>query len=121
MDLIFISELRLDVRVGVYDWEREAPQKIQFDLEIGLPGARAGTSERLEDTIDYAAVVTRIEQSAADRHFPLLEGLAERVATLVLEEFRAPWVRVSVAKLGAHRAVRRLGVTIERGTRTGGR
>jgi 7,8-dihydroneopterin aldolase/epimerase/oxygenase len=117
VDTIFISELRLDILVGVYDWEQKVPQKVQLDLEIALPGTRAGSSDRLADTIDYAAVVARIEQSLADSRFGLLEKLAEHVAGLVTGEFGAPWVKVSVAKLAPLARVRRLGITIERGTK----
>lgn len=117
MDTIFISELRLEILVGVYDWEREVPQKVQIDLEIALPGADAGTSDRLSDTIDYAAVVGRIEQSLAGSRFGLLEKLAEHVAGLVMREFGSPWVKVSVAKLAPLRNVKKLGITIERGAR----
>lgn len=116
MDTIFISDLRLDILVGVYDWERKVPQKVQFDIEIGLPARKSGELD-LADTIDYAAVVSRIEASLADRHTGLLENLAEHVAQMILREFKSPWVRVSVAKLAALKNVKRLGVTIERGTR----
>ena len=116
MDTIFISDLRLDILVGVYDWERKVPQKIQFDIEIGLPKRKSGDLE-LADTIDYAAVVARIEGSLAEKHVGLLENLAEQVAQMILREFKSPWVRVSVAKLAALKNVKRLGVTIERGTR----
>ena len=115
MDTIFISELRLEVLVGVYDWESQVPQKVQFDLEFALPDARAAQSGQLADTIDYAAVVRRLEQSLADSHFGLLEKLAEHVADILMREFRSPWVRISVAKLAPLKGVRRLGVTIERG------
>ena len=117
MDTIFISELRLDMLIGVYDWEKQAPQKVQFDLEIGLPARKPGDVE-LGSTIDYAAVVSRIEASLAGRHIALLENLAEHVAQLVMREFKSPWIKVSVAKLAALKTVKRLGVTIERGTRT---
>ena len=117
MDTIFISELRLEILVGVYDWEKQVPQKAQFDLEFALPGGKASQSGNLADTIDYAAVVARIEQSLAGTHFGLLEKLAEHVADILMREFKSPWVRVSVAKLAPLRPVRRLGVTIERGTR----
>ena len=115
MDIIFISELRLDVLVGVYDWEAKVPQKVQLDLEIALPGTRAGSTDRLADTIDYAVVVARIEQSLSGSRFGLLEKLAEEVAGLVMKEFGAPWVKISVAKLAPLRTVRKLGITIERG------
>ena len=117
VDTIFISELRLEALVGVYDWESQVPQKVQFDLEFALPGGKAAQSGRLADTIDYAAVVGRLEQSLAGSHFGLLERLAEHVADILMREFKAPWARISVAKLAPLKGVRRLGVTIERGTR----
>ena len=117
MDTIFISELRLDILVGVYDWEQQVPQKVQFDLEFAAQDARAAQSGMLSDTIDYAAVVARLEESLKARHFGLLEKLAEHVAELVMRDFKAPWVKVSVTKLAPLKNVRRLGVTIERGSR----
>ena len=115
VDTIFISELRLDIRVGVYDWETQVPQKVQFDLEFALPDAKAAQSGKLADTIDYAAVVGRLEESLKGQHFGLLEKLAEHVAGLLMRDFKSPWVRISVAKLAPLKSVRRLGVTIERG------
>lgn len=120
MDIIFISELRLSIKVGVYGWEKVVPQAVQFDLEIGLPGMRAAHTHSLDDTIDYAKVVARIETMTRDTHFPLVEKLAEDIAQIIVGEFKAPWVKVSVAKLGALKNVKRLGVTIERGTKTQG-
>jgi dihydroneopterin aldolase len=115
MDTIFISELRLDILVGVYAWEQQVPQKVQFDIEFALHDARAAKSGMLSDTIDYAAVVARLEESLKATHFGLLEKLAEHVAELVMRDFKAPWVRVSVTKLAPLKSVKRLGVTIERG------
>ncbi len=117
MDTIFISELRLEILVGVYDCEQQVPQKVQFDLEFALPDAKAAKSGMLSDTIDYAAVVGRLEESLKGKHFGLLEKLAEHVSELVMRDFKAPWVRVSVTKLAALKNVKRLGVTIERGNR----
>jgi 7,8-dihydroneopterin aldolase/epimerase/oxygenase len=115
MDVIFVSDLRLDILIGVYDWERKVPQTVQFDLEVGLPGRKATQSDKLADTLDYAAIVARVEANLAENHFSLLERLAEHVAQLLLRDFGAPWVKVSVTKLAPLRNVRRLGVTIERG------
>ncbi len=114
MDIIFISELRLSVRLGIYEWEKIAPQTVQFDLEIALADARAAQSNSIDDTIDYAKVVARIEALTRDTHFPLVEKLAEDIAQIILGEFKAPWVKVSVAKLAALKNVKRLGVVIER-------
>ena len=47
MDVIFISDLRLDILIGVYDWERKVPQTVQLDLEIGIPDASRPRSDRI--------------------------------------------------------------------------
>lgn len=117
MDIIFINELKLDMLIGVYDWERKVPQTVQLDLEVGIPGDRAAQSDQLADTIDYAAIVSRIEASLRENRFSLLEKVAEHVAQVILRDFKSPWVKVSITKLAPLRNVRRLGVTVERGER----
>jgi dihydroneopterin aldolase len=44
----------------------------------------------------------------------MVEGLATAVGRIVIKEFGAPWVKVSVAKPGAIPAAREVGVVIER-------
>src|SRR3972149_6442309 len=117
MDIIFIHELRIDTLIGIYEWEKQTPQTIQLDLEVGLPGEHASKSGKIGDTIDYSKIVGRIEQLFKEQHFSLLEKAGESIADLITREFKAPWVRVSVAKLAPLKNVRRLGVTIERGRR----
>ena len=117
MDIIFISELKIDTLIGIYEWEQQAPQTIQLDLEVGLPGQHAAKSGKIADTIDYSKIVGRVEQLFREQHFLLLEKAGATVANVITSEFKAPWVKVSIAKLGALRNVKRLGVTIERGKR----
>ena len=115
MDLIFINDLRASTLIGIYPREKALPQTVEISLQIGTSTASAGASDDIGDTIDYAQVVDRLRSELAIRHFNLLERLAEYVATLLLEDFGATWVRVSIAKLGMMQGVRRVGVVIERG------
>ena len=115
MDIIFISELRIETRIGIYPQELQVAQTVQLDLEIGLRGSHAAQSDRIEDTIDYAAVVAAIKQLFAQQHFSLLEHAAESIAQLVINDFKAPWLRVTIAKLTPLAGVKRLGISIERG------
>ena len=117
MDTIFISEFRIETRIGIYAWEQTVAQTIQLDIEVGLPGEHAAKSGKINDTIDYSKIVGRIEQLFRDEHFQLLEKAGETIADIILGEFKAPWVRLSIAKLGALRNVKKLGITIERGKR----
>jgi dihydroneopterin aldolase len=114
MDKIFIHDLRVETRIGVYEWERHLPQTIRLDLEIGMASDKAFTSGELADALDYSAVVSRIQAFARGSPPPLLERFTHEVAQLVLAEFGAPWVKVRVAKLAALAGVRELGIEIER-------
>lgn len=119
MDVLFLREFELELIIGIYEWERKVPQTVRIDLEIGLPEHRAGDSDDVADSIDYGAVAGRVRETVAQRHFNLVEALAEHIARLVREEFGAPWARVSVTKLAIVRGVRQLGIVIERGERGG--
>lgn len=114
MDIIFIEDFRVEARIGIYPRELAVSQTIELSLQMGVSTASAGASDNIRDTIDYAVVVDRLRQDLGSQRFGLLEKLAEHVATLILEEFRASWVRVSVAKLGMMPGVKRVGVIIER-------
>ncbi|MEI6303157.1 MAG: dihydroneopterin aldolase [Betaproteobacteria bacterium] len=118
MDIIFIRELRLNAWVGIYKREKLAPQVVQVDLEIGVPPA-VFKSERVADTIDYAVVVERLRQLFADTRFGLVENMAERIASIIIDDMKAPWVRVSVGKIGIIKEAKRVGVTIERSRKSG--
>lgn len=117
MDIVFLEEIKLDIIIGIYEWERKVPQTIRIDIDIGLPHSRGGETDDIADTIDYGAVMARIRQTATEIHFSLVEALAEHIAALIRTEFGAPWVKVSVSKLGMLRGVKRLGIVIERGER----
>ena len=115
MDIIFLREIRLDARIGIYKREKTITQTVELDLEIALPDDRVFKSGKVADTIDYAVVIERIRAALVEQHYGLVENLAEHVAQILLGEFHAPWVRVSIAKVGAQRSARRVGVSIERG------
>ena len=115
MNAIFIHDLRVQTRIGVYEWEAALAQTIRLDVELGLPSDDVFRSGDFADALDYAAVVKRLQAFAADHPHKLLERFAQAVADLLMRDFGAPWVKVRVAKLAAIPGVKELGVVIERG------
>jgi dihydroneopterin aldolase len=114
MDTIFISELKVKTKLGVPEWERMTPQTIILDIEIGYDLSKAGKSDAIADTIDYGAVVARIQATLKEHSFQLVEALAEHICQLILKEFKAKNVKVKVAKPGVLAGLKALGVVIER-------
>ncbi len=113
-DIIYLSDLRIDTVIGVYDWERRIRQTVSVDLEMAADIRRAAASDAIEETLDYKAVAKRLLEFVGAAEFQLVETLAERVAGIVLDEFAVPWVRVRINKQGAVRYARDVGVIIER-------
>jgi len=117
MDIVYIKELQVETVIGIYDWEREIRQLVSLDLEMGADISRAAQSDRIEDTLDYKAVAKRLIGFIGDSEFELVETMAEQIATLVLNEFNVPWLRLRLSKPGAVRDAQDVGVIIERGTK----
>jgi dihydroneopterin aldolase len=114
MDTIFISELKVQTKLGVPDWERILPQTIILDIEIGYDLSKACMSDAIADTIDYGAVVGRIRETLSEHSFRLVEALAEHICQLIFTEFAGLNVRIKVAKPVVLPGLKALGVIIER-------
>jgi 7,8-dihydroneopterin aldolase/epimerase/oxygenase len=115
MDTIVIRDLRVEVLIGIYKRERYVAQTVSIDLDIGIPGAAVFASDKVADTVDYAQVAIKVKALGASRHFRLVETFADRIAKLLLEEFKAPWVKVTASKIGILPNAKFVGVAIERG------
>ena len=118
MDIVYISDLRIETIIGIYDWEREIRQIVSIDLEMAADNRKAAATERIEDALNYKAVAKRLIRFVEESEFHLVETLAERVAEIVLEEFDVDWLRLKLGKPGAVTGSREVGVIIERGERS---
>jgi len=117
MDMVYLHGLKIECIIGVFEWERRIKQTVILDLDLAVDATRAARSDRIEDALDYKAVARRVTEYVTRSEFQLVETLAERVAGLVREEFKVPWVRVRVNKKGAVRGAADAGVVIERGAK----
>ena len=113
-DIVFIEDLRIQTVIGIFDWEREITQTVSLDLEMNFDSARAGASDRIEDTLDYKSVAKRLIAFVEASEFQLVEPLAEHCAQIVLNEFPVSRVRLKLSKPGAVRGSSAVGVTIVR-------
>ena len=115
MDSILVRDLRVDVLIGIHKRERYVAQTVSIDLDIGIPGTAVFKSDKVADTVDYEQVALKIKALAASGHYRLVETFADRIAKLLLEDFKAPWVRVTASKIGILPNAKFVGVSIQRG------
>ena len=115
MDIVYISDLRIETIIGIYDWEREIRQIVSIDLEMAADNRKAAATESIDDALNYKAVAKRLIRFVEESEFQLVETLAERIAEIVLDEFDVDWLRLKLGKPGAVTGSREVGVIIERG------
>ena len=117
MDTIFLTELKVDTIIGIWEWERRIRQTVVIDLEMSADIAKAAATDEVADTLNYKSVAKRVQDFVADSSFQLVETLAEKIAAIIRDEFDVQWVKVRVNKPGAIRGSKDVGVLIERGDR----
>jgi 7,8-dihydroneopterin aldolase/epimerase/oxygenase len=98
-----VHGLQIFGRHGVLENERRDGQMFLYDLELEV--GDAGSSDRIEDAIDYREVAARVKEVSDSRAFALLEALATAVADAIVAGFPVESVLVRVRKRPAGMAV----------------
>ena len=98
-DRVELRGLRVMALCGVLPEERTRRQPFEIDVDVFVDLSRAGTTDALDDTVDYGALCERIDQLAVDEQYSLLEKFATRVAEVVLATPLVAAVTVTVRKL----------------------
>ena len=101
MDVLKLNGIEVECILGDLPEERVREQKILVDLALALDLQSAGSSDRLDDTVDYALLVGDVREALEDAKCRLLERAAEIVADLCLSDPRVEKVTVSVRKFGS--------------------
>ncbi len=115
MDIVYIRDLKIETVIGIFDWERRIRQTVSLDLEMATDIRKAAASDDIKDALDYKAVSKRLISFISESEFLLVETMAEKIASIVREEFQVPWLRLRLSKPGAVRGSQDVGVIIERG------
>ena len=120
-DRILVQGLEFETIIGILPDERETPQPLRIDLvlEVDCFG-EAAASERIDRTVDYAAVSRRVTELAREGRFQLVETLAETTCETLLAEFPIRRVTLRAIKPHALAEAAGVGVEISRGAATGG-
>ncbi len=114
MDKIYLSGLKCECTIGVWEWEKAISQTLILDIELATDVAKAAQNDDLNDALDYQAVAKRVQGYAKDNAFELIETLIEKLAAVILSEFDTNWVRIKLDKGQAVKGVKNIGVIIER-------
>ena len=93
-----IRRLSVYTHHGVSAAERELGQRLELDLSFEVPDCDAVLTDRVEDTVDYAAVSAMVAETATERSYKTLERLCHVIGERIHERFGATGIRIRAAK-----------------------
>ena len=109
---IILKNIRRDVRIGAYEYEKTAPQPVIFNLELFVK--THDENDRLDNAYNYDIAVQIIDRFVAGQHIALQETLVEAIAQELLQDNRVIAVVVRSEKTQAYETVESAGIEIFR-------
>jgi len=96
---LLLRGFTLQVRIGIHDFELQAPQRMRFDVDLYVPYAYSNpTQDRIEEIVDYDFVRDTIRRLCDAGHINLQETLCDAIGQALLGNTQISAVRVSTCK-----------------------
>ena len=111
---VFVRDLELNANIGVYRREKGTLQPVRINIDLTVEETEGEVDDKLENVVDYGAVVEGVKEILAGGHLNLVETLAEKIAAHCLEDARVKVARVRIEKLKVLPEAQSVGVEIER-------
>jgi dihydroneopterin aldolase len=100
-DILLVEDIRFYGHHGVTPAQQEVGAWFRADVELALDLTPAALSDDLEAAVDYAQVVRRVVAIGTEGRVRLIERLAGLLCEVLLREYPAREVTVTVRKLTA--------------------
>lgn len=111
---VFVRDLEVMARLGIYEHERETPQRIIVNIDLSVKEGDDPLKDDISNVVSYEIVVKKVEAIIAEGHVNLVETLAELFAAACLRDRRVMAARVRIEKPDVIANARSVGVEIER-------
>ncbi len=87
MDKMLLDRMEFFGYHGVFPEENKLGQRFYVDLALYMDLKRAGETDDLNETVNYADVYAEVQAIVEQKTFKLIEALAEHIATVVLDTY----------------------------------
>jgi FolB domain-containing protein len=117
-DEIHIEQLDVFTRIGVPEEERANPQRLTVNISFWPSQQTSDLADHVERTVNYSAVAEETKNFVRDQSVSLIETLAERLASHLLNSFLIQKVTIELRKFALQDA-KYVSVTVTRGASVG--
>lgn len=87
IDKIYVSGMEFYGYHGVFEEETKLGQRFRVDLVVELDLSKAGETDQLEYSVNYASLYKYCKEVVEGKPYKLVESVAEQVAKKILAEF----------------------------------
>ena len=98
MDSVFLNGLSINGKHGVMPRERKIEQEFIIDIAAKVDTSAAAASDALADTVDYVRFRDIAEDVIKNESHYLIERVADRIATRILEDARIQEITIKIRK-----------------------
>ena len=111
--LVLIKNLILKAYVGIYPKEKIRKQKVRFNIFISALD-NIKTKNDISDFISYDDVIKNVKYVINSGHIPLIENLADKIASECLKDKKIYKIEIIAEKLEPFKEAESVGVKIVR-------
>ena len=114
--LLEVEDVDIDIFTGVYSSETRRPQPLRITVRAWLGAANSfAAGDALDASIDYMRLKDAIGALPVDRHFTLIEAVADQlIAAIFGIDTRIAMIEVQVVKLALSDGKQKIGVRVRR-------
>ena len=76
---ILITDLTLQMFIGIHDFEKIKKQEVKFNINIGVKPSLTPIENKINNIVNYETVIKNITKLTKNKHYELLESLAEDI------------------------------------------
>ena len=109
---VLINDLTLLMSIGIHDFEKIKKQEVKFNINIDINPLLAPIENKLNSIINYETVVKDVTRLTKNRHFELLETLAEDVFDVLFKDKRIGKIMLKIEKLEIIKECASVGIQI---------
>ena len=109
---VLISDLTLLMSVGIHDFEKIEKQEVKFNINIDINPLLTPIENKLNSIINYETVVKDVTRLTKNRHFELLETLAEDIFFILFKNTNIKQIKLKIEKTQIIKNTSSVGVEI---------
>ena len=109
---VLISDLALLMSIGIHDFEKIEKQEVKFNINIDINPLLTPIENKLNSIINYETVVKDVTRLTKNKHFELLETLAEDIFFILFKNTNIKQIKLKIEKTQIIKNTSSVGVEI---------